>query len=659
MNKAYWHQIQKTFQIIILSTLLLSIFSWAKPVPIEHFAKGMEYFDAVISPDGRYIAVERAADQEKTLVAIVKTDDLSLQGHVPATTDESPINPLWVTDERLIVEFTEASKRYEQEFINGELTALNADGKNLKRIVEHQIFISNQPIKRLNALHGIAQVVHTLPDEEKHVLIRFHEFTSTKVIKPETIYRINTSSGKLKTVTVAPSLEANFTFSASGEPLYAFGIDKKRAKEGNYLVTHKFVDGKWELLGDVNIDADQIQVIAEGKQDNEIIVLAEFEQKTDRIYAYNFDTKEKKVLFAHGEVDPSSWDKDPVTNQIVAIHFDAGYPNIHIVDPEHVYSRWYPALYQVFEGKRVKITSATKDGGKLIVHVSAPTEPGQFHLFDTNTKKLRYLFNAANWIDTARLSDAEPFSIKARDDNPIHGYLTIPKEGVAPHPLIVLPHGGPHGIRDYWRYDQDVQFLASRGYAVLQPNFRGSGGYGLGFKESGYRKWGAEIQYDIIDSTRWALARADIDDTQVCIMGSSFGGYSALMSPIVEPDLFKCAIGIVGVYDLNLMWKAGDTNQYRLGKNSLDLFIGKDKAELSRFSPALRANELKIPVFLAHGKRDWRADVKHFYAMKKALEKQKHPLDTMLIKKEGHGFGSEKNRKDLYSKIEKFLSKNL
>jgi dipeptidyl aminopeptidase/acylaminoacyl peptidase len=370
------------------------------------------------------------------------------------------------------------------------------------------------------------------------------------------------------------------------------------------------------------------------------------------------ETGEKKVVFAHPAVDPYAFDIDEETNRLIAVHFQDDMPNLHLVDEDHLYSRWYPALFQAFNGNSVRITSATDDGSKLLIRVSGANEPGQYHLFDTKEKKLRYLFNAAQWIKPETLAKTEPFVMKARDGLELHGYLTMRRDATAPLPMVVRVHGGPPS-RDWWIYNPEVQFLASRGYAVLQVNFRGSEGYGLGFEFAGYRKWGSEIQYDIIDATRWAAQKAQIDKKRICIMGGSFGGYSALMSPILEPDLYRCAIGMVGVYDLNLMWKTADIQRYRQGENYLEDAIGSDKATLDKFSPVQRAAELKVPVFLAHGKADWRADVKHFYAMETALKAGKHPHETLLIKKEGHGFANEENQAEYLRRVEAFLNKHI
>jgi dipeptidyl aminopeptidase/acylaminoacyl peptidase len=627
----------------------------AGQIPVEDFAKPIEYRDAILSPDGKYIAVERAADMGKSLIAVVQTKDLKLLSHIPATYSASPINPRWISNERIVVEMTTGSKRYENEFLSGELDAMDADGGNKRNIVEYQDFVTAGANKRLNTLHGYARVVHTLPGDEEKVMISFWEHGYARSGFRFKLYKLHSITGKIDLVAEAPSYDAYFTLSATGDPLFSFGRDKS-VDDKNIWVSHRYREGKWEKLPVSTLEAEKLVVIAETDNPSEMIILAIFTNKTSRLYRYNLETDKKEVVFAHPKVDPADYDIDPATNRLIAVHFEDGMPNVHLVDQQHLYSRWYPALFEVFSGKRVKITSATDDGSLLVVHVSGANEPGQFHLFDTKTKKLKYLFNAASWIKPETLSKTETFTMKARDGLELSGYLTLPREAKGPAPLVVLPHGGPQ-VRDWWAYDPEVQFLASRGYAVLQVNFRGSGGFGFGFESAGYGKWGSDIQHDIIDATRWAAQNKSIDGKRICIMGASFGGYSALMSPILEPDLYKCAIGNVGSYDLNLMWSTANIQRYQSGENYLELAIGSDKAVLDKFSPAKRAVELKAPVFLAHGEVDWQVDVKHFYAMEKALKARNHPHETMLIEKGGHGGWSEQNQAEYLRRVEAFLGK--
>jgi len=223
----------------------------------------------------------------------------------------------------------------------------------------------------------------------------------------------------------------------------------------------------------------------------------------------------------------------------------------------------------------------------------------------------------------------------------------------------VLPHGGPHGVRDKWSYDWEVQLLANRGYAVLQVNYRGSGGYGLDFESSGYHEWGARMQDDITDATRWAIDNKLAEPDRICIFGASYGGYAALMGAVREPKLYRCAIGYAGVYDLELMLSSGDIPRSRLGRAYLSSALGDDVTQLRSRSPAFNAAQIQVPVLLIHGKEDWRADFKQAKQMKAALEANHKQFEWMALSREGHGVYDEETRREVYERILKFLDRYL
>ena len=226
-------------------------------------------------------------------------------------------------------------------------------------------------------------------------------------------------------------------------------------------------------------------------------------------------------------------------------------------------------------------------------------------------------------------------------------------------PLVLLPHGGPHGPYDSWFFDEDAQFLASRGYAVLQVNFRGSGGRGVNFQEAGYRQWGGKIVDDLVDATRWAIAQGEVDGNRVCAYGASFGGYASMMLAAREPELYKCAVGYVGVYDLKLLAKPNNDRRDNSRASTFRKFVGDDRAELDRNSPVTLAAKIKAPVFLVHGGNDKRAPVEHAHAMRAALTAAGRPPEWFLAPNEGHGFYDTANRTAFYEKLEAFLGRHI
>jgi acylaminoacyl-peptidase len=223
--------------------------------------------------------------------------------------------------------------------------------------------------------------------------------------------------------------------------------------------------------------------------------------------------------------------------------------------------------------------------------------------------------------------------------------------------MVVLPHGGPHGVRDYWAFSPDVQVLASRGYAVLQVNYRGSGGYGRDFLYAGYGKWGTLMQDDLTDATLWAIDAGIAHRDRVCIYGASYGGYAAMMGVVREPDLYQCAIAYVGVYDLELMFEKGDIPDRDTGVTFLKEAVGEDEQDLRSRSPVHNLHRLKAPVFIVHGGEDFRVDVEHAYRLRDRLDELGKPYEWMLKEKEAHGFYRPENRLELYERMLAFLGK--
>jgi dipeptidyl aminopeptidase/acylaminoacyl peptidase len=223
-----------------------------------------------------------------------------------------------------------------------------------------------------------------------------------------------------------------------------------------------------------------------------------------------------------------------------------------------------------------------------------------------------------------------------------------------------MPHGGPHsGIHDTWRWDHWAQFLASRGYAVLQPNFRGSGGYGYAFEHAGYHHWGTTMIDDITDGTRWAMEKGYVDGSRVCIFGASWGGYAALMSAVREPDLYRCAVGFAGVYDLKLQVSDSDTAESTMGRNYLADAVGTDDKTLAEQSPITYIERLKAPVLIIHGTADKRVPFSQAKRLRKALEQYHKPYEWMEKSGEEHGFYKDENNVEFLDRLAAFLGKNL
>jgi len=300
-----------------------------------------------------------------------------------------------------------------------------------------------------------------------------------------------------------------------------------------------------------------------------------------------------------------------------------------------------------------------EDRDKIVFVVSAPNLPARYYMFEPETKKATFLLDAYPDIDSSGLAMSDAIELTARDGTVLRGYITLPPGRAAKNlPMVVVPHGGPHA-RDMWGYDPLAQMLAVEGYAVLQINFRGSTGYGTDFRDAGYGEWGRKTQEDIIDATRWAVNEGLADQDRLAIFGASFGGYSALQAPILEPDLYKAAIGYVGVYDLDMLYTTGDIETARWGEAYLDTTLPDNQKDRIAQSPAQNVDKLEAAVFIVHGVDDFRAAFEHAEALRDALDAIDYPYEWLAKDGEGHGFYDVDNRTELNNKVLAFLEKHL
>lgn len=306
------------------------------------------------------------------------------------------------------------------------------------------------------------------------------------------------------------------------------------------------------------------------------------------------------------------------------------------------------------------VTSTSADEQVMIVHAASDRDPGTYYLLDLRAPRLMALGKVNHFINPAQMQPMEPISFTARDGLVLHGYLTrAAGSNGQPAPLIINPHGGPYGPRDSWRFVSEVQFLANRGYSVLQINYRGSGGYGHSFEAAGKREWGGKMQDDLTDGVKWAIAQKIADPSRIAIYGASYGGYAALAGAVFTPDLYKCAVNYVGVSDLGIItsWGRG-----RFGRSSDDYYsewVGDDKQYKFDRSPVNFVDRIKIPILNAYGFNDPRVEIDHWKRLEPKLKQFGKTYEIIIEKEEGHGFKNEKARIGFYRKLEAFLAKYL
>jgi dipeptidyl aminopeptidase/acylaminoacyl peptidase len=319
-------------------------------------------------------------------------------------------------------------------------------------------------------------------------------------------------------------------------------------------------------------------------------------------------------------------------------------------------------LIQRFPGSRLNIISEDRDLDSSIAYVTSADNPGDFYVYKAKTRKLIDVGYAMPWMPTGTFVKVQSNNVLSSDGLNIVYLVALPSNTKGPYPVVVMPHGGPMGIEDTLNFDPEVQFLANRGYAVVQVNYRGSAGEGEKFYNAGKKQWGKKIEDDIVTAVHAALNKYPLDANRICIYGTSYGGYSAVMSVIRYPSLYKCAASYAGVMDVPLLYETSDWADIPYLRQLMTDIVGNPDThydQLFDISPVYNASKLNRPVLIAQGAQDERVDQEQAYRMKATLERLGKPYEFYIYQDEGHSLGYLINDVDFHDKLINFLDKNL
>ena len=612
----------------------------AAPSGLAAFTAHPRFTEAKISPRGTYLAAISQQGGRRSLVFV------NLATRKPA----SSLNPgrgsmvgdfHWVNDERVVAELVEDEGDLAAPVWYGELYAVDATGRGGRRIFGYQDGGRDR---------AAARFVSARPHDERHIVIA----AVSDVDRLADLFVLDAYTGAKSLIGRGPIAGADFLADENGDLRIAYARD-------DHLVLRVYVrePGQgWReptALKGLHTNSVPVGFSARGRT----LYVVEPAGRDFGTYEVNVDTGERRLL-ARSRAPASSYLYDDASGRLLAIEHEPDLPSYDFVDLHHPLVDVLRGLIAADPAEHVRLVSATRDGRLAVAQVLSDRDPGHFLLLDVRSRSAEPIAATRPWIDPAQMVEKSAFHIAASDGFQVHGYFTMPsgqKPGDRP-PLVVLPHGGPHFVRDHWGFDSEAQLLAREGFAVLQVNYRGSGGYGAAYQEAGYRHWGDRMVQDVVDATRWAIGKGIGDPQRVCAYGASFGAYASVQAAILEPDLFRCVAGLSGVYDLTARSALGDVAWSRLGRGFIRTAIGDDASALQDASPVLHADRLRAKVLLAHGKKDRRTPFDGAERLRDALAAQGRPPEWLVEANEGHGFYDEGARQRFYARLIAFLKEN-
>jgi dipeptidyl aminopeptidase/acylaminoacyl peptidase len=619
------------YRTMVLAALLLASSAQAREVPVGDFFKDPEFTDVTLSPNGKYLAVT-VPQGDRTLLAVLTAADTKLVGKWDFGTDKHITSVLWVSNERFFMYVTEKTGAFDQRVGLADVYATNVDGTRRADIPNG----------------GYYSVVDTLEDDDEHILVE-------RSIESAYLFKLNVYDGKTRTVATAPIDDGGFVVDHEHKVRYAIG-----SMTNLKTLTLRRNGDEWETVHEDEMGCG-LRVPMGFDRDNKKVYMAESDKgEPARTVLLDPESNETTLLSKSDNVEPGGNLMSADEKELLAVRYMDGVPYYDFVNKEHPESKAYAGLINAFPNHVVGFRGISRDGRLILFRTSSDIDPGSFYMFDRETGKARFLLSNRNWIKPEEMAKMEPIQVVARDGVKLHGYLTLPPKSDGKNlPLILHPHGGPHGVRDQWGFNPEVQFLANRGYAVLQINFRGSGGYGNAFEKMGYRNWGTTMVNDMTDAVDWTIQKGIADSKRICTYGASYGGYAALQTVVREPTKYACTIGYVGVYSLPMMFTDGDIPEQESGRKFLKRVMPETRDDQEAQSAAYNVDKINIPVMLVQGAKDRRVPITQYKALLNALNKAgKPPEKTIVAPKEGHGFYDFKNEVNLYNAMEAFLDKH-
>lgn len=615
-------------------------------LPASAFAERSGFEDLLLSPDGKLIALKAVSSAGKVRVGIL--DAATKQ---PVKVFDLPVkNELewfsWAGPQRLLISMSNMGRIFNEEVRFTQLAVFDfTTGKSS--------YVGRRDMGPVGD-----DVIYTDPAGQFVLLVM-----QKSIYDYPSVYRfpLDGTAEKAGKEVQSPRTDV-WSWIADSEGVVRMGIQTSDSKSFKVLYRRSAAE-PFKTIGKIRYDSpdsDFLDVVGIISQSDEGLILKQDDSGKVVLRKYNYATRTPgETIFAA----PGKWDIDSVTldeqGKPVAAFYTDDRDRVEWFDPKmkSLYTRFGKAL----QGKDIWIASRATDGSRMIVWAGSENDPGTYFIYTKAEGTMDAFYAEKVKLDPDQLPAPKPVSYKARDGSEISAYLTLPL-GRTPKglPLVLLPHGGPYGVRDRLEFNEEVQFLASRGYAVLQPNFRGSGGYGEAFSDLGEGQIGRKMQDDLDDAMDWAVAQGIADAKRVCVVGSSYGGYAALWAVTRNPERYRCAASFAGVTDWKkqLVYDSAFFTRDANKKWKSRVRGADDKFDLDLVSPAQQVSRLTRPVLLAHGEEDTNVPFKQFKLMRDAAAKAGKPIEVLTFPDEGHGFDKAENEAKWLDALEAFLTKH-
>lgn len=598
-------------------------------VALEDFFKNSERSTFRISPNGEYLAF-RAPFNSRMNIFIQKLGEDSAV-RITNETERDINNFFWGNNERLL---------YIKDFGGDEnfhVFGVDRDGNNIKDLT---------PFEKVRV-----DVVDELEDNEEEIIIQMNQ-RNPQVFDA---YFLNFVTGELKMAAENPGNIIQWVSDHDGKIRAAVTSDgvnnsllfrKTENDSFKTVITTNFRESLFPLF--FTFDNKNMYVSSNLGRDKSAVVIYDPE-----------NAKEVEVIYEHPDVDVYAMNYSKKRKVPTYIEYETDKPQFKILDKE--FEEMYNKVVKELPDYSVSFTRHDKEENIFLVFAYSDKQPGKYYYFDKKANKLNFLFETRPWIDEDNMASTKAITYTTRDSLKINAYLTLPKGYKAKDlPVVVNPHGGPW-YRDSWGYNPEVQFLANRGYAVFQMNFRGSTGYGRKFWEASFKEWGRAMQDDITDGVLYLINEGIADSSKIAIYGGSYGGYATLSGITKTPELYAAAIDYVGVSNMFTFMKTIPP-YWEPFKIMMFEMVGdpqKDSLLLAEVSPAFHVDKITTPLFVAQGANDPRVNKAESDQIVEALKNRGVDVEYMVKDNEGHGFHNEENRFDFYRAMEKFLDAHL